>query len=253
MNFHSDVRRLISLAVVGGLSLVACGGSDEASSATLAELVETSTTEAAAVTDPVPVVTDPVPVVTDPVPVETDPVPVETDPVPVETDPVPVETDPVPVATEPRGSLPDCLVGDWTVTDSEMNAYYDALASGIPNLSIDTVGNVGMTFTGTDYVYIGDFTLMLEVAGQSGSGDATGSASGTYVVEDGIINSELVSSDLNIVITVGGTTVDGSSLGNAFLAANPLVDTPVSCDGPTLMFQSGETGATRHPVVLTPA
>jgi hypothetical protein len=241
MNFRSDLRRLISLAVVGGLSLVACGGSDAASSTILTE------------TEPAPVETEPVPVETEPVPVETEPVPVETEPVPVETEPVPVETEPVSVETEPGGSLPDCLIGEWTVTDSEMNAYYDALASGIPNLVIDTVGSIGMTFTGTEYVYTGDFTLVLEIVGQSGSGAATGSASGTYVVEDGIINSELVSSDLNIVITVGATTVDGSSLGNSFLAANPLVDTPVSCDGPTLMFQSGETGATRHPVVLTPA
>ena len=72
------------------------------------------------------------------------------------------------------------------------------------------------------------------------------------MVADGILNSELASSDLNIVITVAGTTIDGSSLGNSFLNANPFVDTPVSCDGSTLMFQSGETGATRHPVVLTP-
>jgi hypothetical protein len=89
-----------------------------------------------------------------------------------------------------------------------------------------------MTFTGSRYIYTGDFTLMLSVGEQRGSGVAAGSSSGTYVVADGILNYELASSDLNILITV---------------------DTPVSCDEPTLMFQSGETGATCHLVVLTPA
>ncbi len=45
------------------------------------------------------------------------------------------------------------------MTDSELNAYHEALESGIPNLSIDIVGSIRMT--GTGYVYTGDFALVL--------------------------------------------------------------------------------------------
>lgn len=165
-----------------------------------------------------------------------------------------METEP-PEAEPAGGTLPDCLVGNWVVSDAELNAYYDAVAANIGDgaVTFDTVGTPGITFTETEYVYSGDFTLILSLAGQTGSGVATGSAIGNYTVEDGIIRSELVSSDLGIIVTVGGATLNQSDLGNAFLDDNPLFDTPASCDGPTLMFASGADGAIRHPIVLTPA
>ena len=157
---------------------------------------------------------------------------------------------------EPAGTDGACLVGDWKVTDAELNSYYAALATGTgaeTGLTLSTTGEVLMSFTETSYEYIGDFDLTLSVGGVDGTGEATGSVDGTWVAEDGIILTELGSSDLNIVVTVSGVTIDGSDMGNGLVQANPLNNAPFSCDGPTLMFQSGPDDTTRHPVLLTPA
>jgi hypothetical protein len=163
--------------------------------------------------------------------------------------------DPAP-EPEPAGTDGACLVGDWKVTDAELNSYYGALAAGSgaeTGLSLSTTGEVLMSFTETSYKYIGDFDLTLSVGGVDGAGEATGSVDGTWVAEDGIILTELGSSDLNIVVTVSGVKIDSSDFGNGLVQANPLNNAPFSCDGPTLMFQSGSDDTTRHPVLLTPA
>jgi hypothetical protein len=228
--------RIASVCAALGFTLAACGGGgDEPSSGdqlpddTATTTITTTTTVSTTTTSPPPVVV------------------VAAEP---EADP---DTAPEP---EPPGTDGACLVGDWKVADAELNSYYEALAAGTgpeTGLSLSTTGEVLMSFTETSYEYIGDFDLMLSVGGVDGTGEATGSVDGTWVAEDGIILTELGSSDLNIVVTVSGVTIDGSDFGNGLVQANPLNNAPFTCDGPTLMFQSGPDDTTRHPVLLTPA
>ena len=139
--------------------------------------------------------------------------------------------------------LPDATSTTTTeISEAELDGYYAALSTGSgagTDLSISTTGEVLMSFTETDYLYVGDFELSLSVAGQSGSGVATGTVDGTWEAVDGIIVTELGSSNLNIVVTVSGMTMDGSDLGNGFAQANPINDAPFDCDGPTIMFPIG--------------
>jgi hypothetical protein len=82
---------------------------------------------------------------------------------------------------------------------------------------------------------------------------STGTVNGSWAATDGVLQSETISRDLGIIVEGSGGTFDGSEIGNGALQADPLANTPYSCDGPTLMFQAGATTDVRHPVVLTPA
>ena len=238
-------RASVVIVLVGLVTLGACGGSDADS-----DDVDATTTVAADVTTPAtePPATEPP--ATDP-PATEPPVtePPATEP-PVETE-APVET------TAPAtSSTADCLVGDWVITEDEMNAYYDTLeatlsASG-PAPTFDITGEVLLTFTPSEYTYTADFDLALGVAGQEGTGTSTGTVSGSWTPVDGVIIAETTDSDLSVSISVGGITFDGDELANGLLDSSPINAAPFDCAGPTLEFQTGE-GTPRHSVALTPA
>jgi hypothetical protein len=190
-------------------------------------------------------------------PVATEPAPVETEPAPVETEPAPVETEPAPVATAATGVDPSCLVGEWIVTEDELNKYYDSIEGsfpeGTPAPTFDIAGNVLLTFTETDYVYVADFDLTLDVAGQSGTGDTMGTVTGTWGVVDGLVVTTFGESDLDVVISIGGVTLSGSEFANGLLDSAPINDAAFDCAGPTISFQTSEVGGPGHDVLLTPA
>ncbi len=244
-------RRTTAATLLVGLALLAaCGGSDADSEPPAS--------------DTTPVVTDAEPAATEPAatePAATEPEPTE----PVETEPAapavtePVVTEPVvtePAVTEPEPAGPECLVGDWVITEDELNAYYDALEVGFsasgPAPTFDVAGQVLLTFTPTEYVYTGNFDLTLGIAGQEGTGTSTGTVSGTWTTADGVIVAETTETDLSVSVSIGGITLDGSELANGLLNDAPINAAPYDCAGPTLGFQTGD-GSPRHTVTLTPA
>jgi hypothetical protein len=232
---------LVSLAL-----LAACGGSDSDADSD----APPDTTIVTQVTEPVvteAVVTEAV----EPEPTETEPTETE----PVVTEPAaPAQTE--PVVTEPEPAGPECLVGDWVITEDELNAYYDALEAGFsasgPAPTFDVSGQVLLTFTPTEYVYTGNFDLTLGIAGQEGTGTSTGTVGGTWTTADGVIVAETTKTDLSVSVSIGGVTFDGSELANGLLNDAPINAAPYDCDGPTLGFQTGD-GSPRHTVTLTPA
>ena len=248
MEGMSSSRRLVSVLATSALVLVACGGSEDA------EPSPTSTTTTVAAADE-PAVTEPAPTTTEPA--SAGAAAVETDPAPVETDPPPVETDPAPTTAPDDGADGSCLIGDWVITQDEMNAYYDTVTAGIDaggsEVDIDIVGQTFLTFTESEYVYTADFDLTLAVVGTTGTGVATGTVSGTWEATDGRVVTVLGANDLSVIVTVGGQTVDGSDVADGFLTSSPINDAPYDCAGPTLGFQAGSTGEIRHDVTLTPA
>ncbi len=142
-----------------------------------------------------------------------------------------------------------CIEGDWTVTAEELQGYYGALgeASGVP---MTVEGTAQIRFLDLQYVYDGAFELSMDVGGQVAVASADGVATGSYVIEDGIISTERGASDLDIIVKVGGMEIDAGEFGNDLLTSFPVNDAPFDCDGPTIYFDTG--GPERFPVKLTP-
>jgi hypothetical protein len=145
----------------------------------------------------------------------------------------------------------DCLVGNWTIGQDQLNAFYDQVAaeSG-EGLSFDVEGDTALNFTATTYEYLPRFSLVLDMAGTSGRGDVTGSVRGDYTAADGILTTENDTSDLNLQVDVGGVTMDGSELGNEIIASQPINDVTYRCEAgaPVIDFK---TGSSTIPLTLT--
>lgn len=247
----SSTRTSFAVVLVSLVTLAACGGSSDSASE------DSETPATVAVTEvPTPATEPPA---TEPV--ETEP-PATEPPVtePAVTEPpatdAPAETSaPADTSADDDGGA-DCLVGDWVITEDEMNAYYDALEAALsgtgPAPTIDVAGQVLVTFTPTEYTYTGNFDLTLGVAGQEGTGASTGTVSGSWMPDGGVIVSETTDSNLSVSVTIAGITFDGSELANGLLDSSPINAAPFDCAGPTLDFLTGET-TPRHTVMLTPA
>ena len=223
----------VGIVVAAGL-LVGCGGdsdSDEAGSvpetvASTGEVTETTT----AATEP----------------------PASTEP---PTDGAVGDSD-APTSTAPATDAGECLVGDWVVTEEQMDGFYSGVMSTLEApLTIDTVGSAPLSF-GADgtYEWAPEFTLTVEVAGANGTGEVGGTITGNWTATEGVVTT---SSDLNalvVSISVNGVVFDGADLANGLLNSTPINGVTYSCDGPTpvLDFKTADPSVT-VPVTLTPA
>ncbi len=233
---HATLIGLAGTLAVAGL-LVGCGGGDDdAATIDSTTLVDAASDTTTAMTEPP--ATD-APRVTDP----------------PATDP-PATDPPPPPGTEAEVDDGACLIGDWVVTEVEMNGYYDGLMSTLDApLTIDVEGSAPLSFAadGT-YGWAPDFALTVEVAGQRGSGVTGGAITGNWTAADGVVTTASDVNALTVSITIGGVTVDGADLANGLLNSSPINGVTYSCDGPTpvLDFQTGDPTVT-VPVTLKPA
>lgn len=134
------------------------------------------------------------------------------------------------VETSDAPSDADCLVGEWIIAEDQLDAFYGQIAAESGDgLSFDVEGDTALTFTETTYEYLPRFSLVLDLAGQSGRGDVTGSVRGDYSAADGVLTTENDASDLALQVEVGGVSMDGSELGNAIIASRPINDVTYTC------------------------
>ncbi len=172
----------------------------------------------------------------------------------------PAATDP-PVAAAPASTAApaepaddgSCLVGDWVVTEAQMDAFYDGLMTTVEApLTIDTVGSAPLSFRsdGT-YEWAPAFDLTVEAAGQVGVGVVSGSITGKWSAADGVVTSTSDLNDVMVSVTVAGVTFSGSDLANGVLNRSPVSGVTYSCAGPVLDFQTADPGVT-VPITLTP-
>jgi hypothetical protein len=162
--------------------------------------------------------------------------------------------------TEGTSTEPDtvdqstCLIGDWLITEAEMNKFYDALEGEVGGgFEIDIEGDTGLSFTATDYVYAPNFTLALTFdAGIDGTGSILGTISGDYAVADGIIGTSHNESNVAMSVNVGGVEMDGTDLFDDILAAHPFNEAPYVCAAGEVVIDFS-TGEGRVPITLTPA
>lgn len=171
------------------------------------------------------------------------------------TDPGAAVSDAATDADAPTGDPfdPACLIGDWVLTQEQMQNFYDALASETEGITFTAEGSAGLSFGATDYRWTPEFTLTLEVAGLEGEGITTGTLGGTYTASEGVITTILGDNNLSATLTIGGATQDGSDLLGAFVTSDPINDTPYDCTDPGAPVLQFETATGRTPVVLTPA
>ena len=161
-----------------------------------------------------------------------------------------------PTSTAPEPDAGECLVGDWVVTEEQMDAYYSGLMSTLEApLTLDTTGSAPLSFAadGT-YEWAPGFTLTVEVAGASGTGEVAGTITGNWTATEGVVTT---SSDINalvVSITVNGVVFDGDDLANGLLNSTPINGVTYSCDGPSpvLDFTTADPAVT-VPVTLTSA
>ena len=239
------------------LTLAACGGDDDDAGGGAIEAVTTTAPATTVAETAVPETTAPETTTSTTVALvaggssadTTDPAPTTAAPT---TAPTPTTAPPTTVADAPSA---DCLIGNWVISDSEMNAFYDTLEGQIDggDVQITINGQTLLDFTADTFLYTPAFTLTLDVVGQAGEGVTSGSVGGTYVGDDGLLTTTLTDSNLDLTVTVMGQTFDGSDMANGMLNSFPIVDSPYTCGpNPTIMFKTSVDGV-RHPVTLTPA
>lgn len=162
-------------------------------------------------------------------------------------------------ADEPDGPVadpldPGCLIGDWRISEAEMQSFYDAVSGTTEGLSLTIDGDTGLSFTEDEYRYTPTFTLVLDVAGVRGEGVTTGSLGGTYTASAGVITTTVADNDLETIVTINGATQDASGVLGSIIASDPINQAPFDCTdplSPVLQFETGSGG--RTPVALTPA
>ncbi|MEL0627663.1 hypothetical protein V6245_11990 [Salinibacterium amurskyense] len=171
-------------------------------------------------------------------------------------EPVASETD-ASAPAEPEEEMvsgPECLIGDWYITEDQMQGFYSAVSGTTEGLDISVEGGTGLSFTDTTYTYTPDFTILLEVAGSEGVGSITGAIDGDYEASDTVITTSHDESDIAMTVTVGGVSVDGTDLTEGFLNSAPINSAPYECgtDGPIIQFSTGDDSPTVA-MQLTPA
>lgn len=270
------MNRSIVTTAVALLAVLAAACADS----TAAEPIDTSQIEVPSAPTPEPPATDaPRPVVPDPPkPAVTDPpkptvaptppkptvaptpatVPPTKPTVPPTPTPVPPPKPPVPPPAptlppqQPNGAA--CLVGDWTISDAELDVYFDIVAQNAGFQSIDNDGEIRLSFTETSFEWTNDYTLTMTVGDVTYESRSTGSFYGAYSEAGGVIKGMVIRDNRTGTITQDGQPVgDVGDLFAGIQPARPMDSMMFSCTGPILMLQSGPVANAHHTVRLTPA
>ncbi len=148
---------------------------------------------------------------------------------------------------------PACLVGDWVLTQEQMQGFYDAMTSETEGATFDAAGTAGLSFTATEYRWTPEFTLTLELPMIEAEAVTTGTLGGTYTASEGTITTTLGDNNLSATLTIGGAEQDATDLLGDFITSDPINDTPYDCSDPDAPVLQFETATGRTPVTLTRA
>lgn len=154
-----------------------------------------------------------------------------------------------PPEEEAAATGPECLIGDWSITQDQMQSFYDAVSAD-NGVAITIEGGTGLSFAAATYTYTPEFVLKLDIAGMTGTGTITGGISGDYTADESTITTSHEVSDVTLTVDVGGQVIDGAELLGSILASAPINSAPYECgaDGPIIQF---DTGSGRVPIQLT--
>ncbi len=152
----------------------------------------------------------------------------------------PAQTE-APAAPQEGAESSDCLVGDWVISEEQMQRFYDSM--DVP-ADFHITGDTGLSFAADTYEYTPDFQLKMDLGGQEASGTLTGSITGGYTTQDGVITTSNDANDIDMAITVAGVTMDGTDTGEAFIESSPVNSAPYECTpaGPVITFENTGDG-----------
>ena len=167
--------------------------------------------------------------------------------------PPPTTAPPKPTVPPPAENGARCLVGDWVVSDAELDAYYDVIEAGAAYEAIDSNGVIRVSFTETGFTWTNDYRLAMTIADGDYEYVSTGSFSGSYTEANGVLAGTIERDD-----RLGTVTQDGKPVGDVgdlfveIFLARPMDSMAFSCDGPVLMLEYGPPAGPRHALHLSP-
>lgn len=127
----------------------------------------------------------------------------------------------------------ECLVGDWIVTESELQGFYDTV--NVSQATFSIAGDMRLAFTDDTYQFLPDFALTLEISGIDAVGEIVGDVNGSYTADEETLSTAYEDSDnVEFVITVMGQEFDGKEMGDTFLAMFAINDAPYTCEADSL-------------------
>jgi hypothetical protein len=148
---------------------------------------------------------------------------------------------------------PQCLVGDWTITQDELQVFYDSVRDATDGaVSFVVEGDTGLSFDGSVFAYEPDLTLTISTPATEGVATLAGTISGGYIADSTTVTTTNESVDVTYDYVVGGVSQDASAIfGDALLGA-PINGGDYECTptGPLISF---DNGFGRVPVQLIPA
>ncbi|MET4156624.1 hypothetical protein [Agromyces sp. PvR057] len=145
----------------------------------------------------------------------------------------------------------NCLVGDWVLSDDQMQRYYDQVNVDLAEYAIvyDPTGSAGLSFAedGT-YAYTPALTLAVDIAGLPAEATLGGTLSGQYAVDGETLRTSNDTNALSMDVTVDGVAMDGTPVTEQILAS-PITSAPYDCSGATPVIHFS-TGASTVPLTL---
>lgn len=141
----------------------------------------------------------------------------------------------------PAVNGPECLYGDWAVSDAELGGYFAVVAANTGFDSVDGSGTITMSFTPTGFAWTNDYEVTAVMGADTFVVTQTGSVAGTYTEDDGTLTGNAGTDDRQATFTQNGQPVEGD-LGDLFAGvfpARPMDAMGYSCSGPTVVIPAG--------------
>lgn len=171
---------------------------------------------------------------------------------------VPIAGEDVETSTSPTSDAlslepPKCLIGDWTITQEQLQVFYDSIADATDGaVSFIVEGDTGLSFDGTLFEYTPDLSLTIDTPATQGLATLLGSISGGYTADDDVVLTTNETVDVDYRYVVDGVEQDASLIFGDALKGSPINGGAYQCtaSGPVIDFANGFGFV---PVQLVPA
>jgi hypothetical protein len=172
---------------------------------------------------------------------------------PTTTTPVARDDSPSPTSATLSLEPPECLVGEWTITQEELQVFYDSVRDATDGaVSFVVEGDTGLAFDGSTFAYEPDLVLTISTPATEGVATLAGTISGGYTADETTVTTTNEAVDVTYDYVVGGVAQDASLIFGEALLGAPINGGDYECtaNGPLISF---DNGFGRVPVQLTRA
>lgn len=137
---------------------------------------------------------------------------------------------------------PACLIGDWYISQDELQVFYDSVSDATDGaVSFEVEGDTGLSFDGSAFAYTPDLVLTIQTPATAGVATLTGSISGGYEADATTVSTTNETIDVDYDYVVDGVTQDASVIFGSALLGSPINGGDYACspDGPIISFDNG--------------